>query len=392
MKHTSKGIQTTSFVSGEWSIYRGSPLQVVAGVKALEAAQGRKPKSYAKAIAANTSDFGAIGNTDDPRLPLLLEASKNTSNEVRVAAISALLDKRTTGLPQGKREEILFALAELTVDAIKNKSVNLQKEVARIAQVLKNDRAALTYLRRMTGELARKIFFDGEIKFGEVLTVKVSDTAHHEVDAMHKNLLAASTQADWDGIDFQKRRIALIAKKHPKQELREQAAKTLAELRDTFRFKWDTASQSDLAQERAALVLSECFAKGLKTPNWNSDKAICEIARTCKGARLLEKDPRIALLWKKGLEHQDPRVKLCAAAILLHRQNTGVPKEARTTAVKAVARLGVLAELVTGNPGSKADADYIRTNFINRLGDKELTSLYERTVLTSKRNLKLFHG
>jgi hypothetical protein len=389
--HTDEGIQTIGFVCEEvCSILKGATLHVAAGVKALEAAQGQSPKSYAKAILTNTSSFGAIGGTKDPRLPLLLEASKSASSDVRMAAFSALLDKRTTGLSQGKKKEILFALADSAVLATAKKDAHLQKEVGRIAQALRDDRPALTYLRKMTGEIARKMFLEGEVRFGDVLIVNVSDTAHRDVEAMRKSILLAKTPEDWDHIVVQKRRIAFIAEEHPKQELRWQAAETLAELKDTFRFKWDTECQSELAPERGALLLSERLAIGPNTVNSNSDKAIADIASACKGSRLLEKDPRIAILWKKGLEHQDPRVKLCTAALLLERQNTGVPKEARAAAVKAVARIAVIAELVTGRIGIKLDADYLRNNFMDRLGDKQLVQLYERTVLTSKRNLHLF--
>src|SRR5262249_22190990 len=94
------GARYTYFATGEtWDVYAGPPEHTFKGANALVAAKNQPEQAIAKVIAKTIKEFGPIKDKNDPRLPILLEASKHRSPEIRIAATSILLDKSSTGLP-----------------------------------------------------------------------------------------------------------------------------------------------------------------------------------------------------------------------------------------------------------------------------------------------------
>jgi hypothetical protein len=371
------GTKLTYFVSGEiWDVYVGPPQHTFNGVKAIAATKNDPSEVTAKAISLTIKEFGPIADKNDPRLAALLEASKNESPDIRIAATTVLLDKTSTGVPADVRKQLIDVLVDGALRAVAQNDDKLKDQVARLAAALKNDKDTFDALRDATVTAAKKNFFQGEIKFGDVLTVKVDDASEKQIDAVRSLVENANSADHWYGINQQRRVLSLIAEKHPKIDLRKKAADTLREIKESYRPAWDTGWNSDLSPSDGAKMLAKTLAVGPKTDGWSSDRAVSDMAAACKGSHLLDRDARIPIL-AKALQHADAKVKLCAASILLDPKNTGVPREIQLAAVEAVAETSITAQLVTGMKGTRADCDWIVANLINSRQDREFGRTFE---------------
>src|SRR5262249_8651627 len=102
------GTKYAYFVTGEiWDAYVGPPEHTVKGANAIIAAKNQADQAFAKVIANTIKEYGPIKDRHDPRLPILLEASKHRSPEIRIAATNILLDKSSTGLPADTKKQLI---------------------------------------------------------------------------------------------------------------------------------------------------------------------------------------------------------------------------------------------------------------------------------------------